>query len=181
MKLTGTRKIAGALAFSAVMALTGVTGFAQQQTTQGQEGGKARGERRWGGKGFGDRRGGLMGGRFAEQLNLTDAQKEQIKQIATRYRESAKAQRGERRGQRARGFDAFGGGTFNEAEVRAAAQARANAQVERQVAHARMMSEIYNVLTAEQKAQLATLRQQREQKMQERRARRSSGQTTQQQ
>ncbi|HEX8745936.1 MAG TPA: Spy/CpxP family protein refolding chaperone [Pyrinomonadaceae bacterium] len=180
MQLTGSRKIVGALAFSVVMALTGVTGFAQQQTAQGQDGGKARGERRRDGRGFGGRRGGLFGGRLAEQLNLTDAQKEQIKQIATRYRESAKAQREQRRGQRA-DFKGFGNGTFDEAQVRAAAQARANARVEREVAHARMMSEIYNVLTAEQKAQLATLRQQREQKMQERRARRNnSGQTTQQ-
>lgn len=180
MQLTRTRKIVGALAFSAVMALTGVTGFAQQQTTtQDQEGSKARGMKRWGGKGFGGRRGGLFGGRLAEQLNLTDAQKEQIKQITTRYRESAKAQREQRRDQRT---DGFNGGTFDEAQVRAAAQARANARVEREVARARMMSEIYNVLTAEQKAQLATLRQQREQRMQERRARRNanSGQTTQQ-
>lgn len=181
MQLTGTRKIVGALAFSAVMALTAVTGFAQQQTTQGETDGKARAERKWRGKGFGGKRGGLLGGRFAEKLNLTDAQKEQIKQITTRYRESAKAQREQLRGQRG-GFDAFGGGTFDEAQVRAAAQARANARVEREVTRARMMAEIYNVLTAEQKAQLAALRQQREQKMQERRARRgaNSGQTTQQ-
>jgi Spy/CpxP family protein refolding chaperone len=182
MQLTGSRKIVGALAFSAVMALTGVTGFAQQQTTQGQDGGKARGERRRDGRGFGGKRGGgLFGGRLAEQLNLTDAQKEQIKQITTRYREGAKAQREQRRGQRTDGRG-FGNGTFDEAQVRAAAQARAAAQVEREVAHARMMSEIYNVLTAEQKAQLATLRQQREQKMQERRTRRNAtpGQTTQQ-
>lgn len=179
MQLTGSRKIAGALAFSAVLALTGITGFAQQQTTQGQDGGKGRTERKWRGKGFGGKRGGFFGGRFAEMLNLTDAQKEQIKQITTRYRESAKAQRDERRGQRSGGFDALNGGTFDEAQVRAAAQARANARVEREVARARMMSEIYNVLTPEQKAHLAAARQQREQKMQEWRARRkaNSGQT----
>jgi Spy/CpxP family protein refolding chaperone len=183
MQLTRTRKIVGALAFSLVLALTGIVGFAQQQTTQEQDGNKARTGRSWrGGKGFGGKRGGFFGGRFAEKLNLTDAQKEQIKQITTRYRESAKAQRAQRRGQRAGGFDAFGGGTFDEAQVRAAAQARANARVEMEVTRARMMSEIYNVLTAEQKAQLATMRQQREQKMQERRARRNanSGQTQQQ-
>ena len=38
--------------------------------------------------------------------------------------------------------------------------------------HARMMSEMFNVLTAEQKAQLAAQQQQRQQKRQERRARR---------
>jgi Spy/CpxP family protein refolding chaperone len=51
-----------------------------------------------------------------------------------------------------------------------------------EVARARMMSEIYNVLTAEQKAQLAAERQQREQKRQEWKTRRNanSGQTQQQ-
>jgi protein CpxP len=67
-------------------------------------------------------------------------------------------------------------GTFNEAAVRAAAQARANGHVEMEVARARMMSEIYNVLTPEQKTQLSTERQQREQRRQEWRAR-SGGQT----
>ena len=172
----------GALVILAAVALTGIVGFAQQQTNQGQDGGR-RTERQWrGGKGFDGRRGDFFPGRLAEQLNLTDAQKEQIKQIAARYRESTKALRQQQRGERKAGFDVFNGGTFDEAQVRAAAQARANARVEMEVAHARMMSEIYNVLTAEQKAQLATLRQQREQKMQEWRTRRgaNSGQTQQQ-
>jgi Spy/CpxP family protein refolding chaperone len=58
--------------------------------------------------------------------------------------------------------------------VRSAAQARANAQVELEVSRARMMSEMYAVLTPEQKTQLATERQQWEQKRQERRARRGA-------
>jgi protein CpxP len=184
MQLTGSRKIFGGLALAGALALTGIVGFAQQQGTQGQDGGRGRAERsRRGGKGDGDRRGGFFGGRFAEKLNLTDAQQEQMKQIAARYRESTKALRQQERGQRGGGgFDAFKGGAFDEAQVRAAAQARANARVEMEVSHARMMSEMYNVLTAEQKAQLATLRQEREQKMQEWRARRNanSGQTQQQ-
>ena len=117
-------------------------------------------------------------GRF-EKLNLTDAQKAQIEQITTRFRESAKARRQQNRGnRRGEGFEAFNGGTFNEAAVRAAAQARANAQVEAQVQRARMMSEIYNVLTAEQKAQLAAERQMWEQKRQERRSRRQANPST---
>jgi Spy/CpxP family protein refolding chaperone len=173
----------GGLALAGTMALSGIVGFAQQGTTQGtQDGGKNRGS--WGrGEGGGHRKGGMRGGgfgRFAENLNLTDAQKAQMDQITARYRETAKAGRQgrqERRGGRG-GFDAFNGGTFNEAEVRAAAQARANAQVEREVAHARMMSELYNVLTAEQKAQLTATRQQREQQRQERRTRRNADRTT---
>ena len=55
-------------------------------------------------------------------------------------------------------------GAFDEAAARAAAQARANVHVELDVAHARMMSQIYALLTAEQKAKLAELRQQFEQR-----------------
>jgi Spy/CpxP family protein refolding chaperone len=179
MQLTRSRKIIGGLALAGTMALSGIVGFAQQTTTQ--EGGKDRGS--WGrGERGGHKRGGMRGGfarHFAEKLNLTDAQRAQIDQITARYRETAKAGRGQRqnRGDRQRGFDAFNGGTFNEAEVRAAAQARANARVEREVAHARMMSEIYAVLTAEQKAQLVAERQQHEQRRQERRTRRNAGAT----
>ncbi|MBA3242264.1 MAG: Spy/CpxP family protein refolding chaperone [Acidobacteria bacterium] len=170
MHLTGTKKIMGGLALAGTMLLTGVVGFAQQETPQGGKehgGGHNRGERRGGMRG--DRDG--FGGPFSK-LNLTDAQKEQMKQIAARFHENAKARRGQERGERRRGdFGAFNG-TFDEAAVRAAAQARANAHVEMEVAHARMMSEMFNVLTAEQKAQFAAERQQREQKRQEHRGRR---------
>jgi len=164
--------VGGVLA--AVVALAGAVGLAQQTPQQGPEG-QGNQERGWhrGGKGRGHRGG--FGGRMFESLNLTDAQKEQIRQIAERYHEAFKAQRQEGRGERRGGFDAFSGGTFDEAAVRAAAQARANAQVEREVARARMMHEMYNVLTPEQKAQLAAERQQRQQRRQERRARRQAG------
>lgn len=169
MKLTGTKKIMGGLALAGTLMLTGVVGFAQQGSTpQGQDGTEHGGHR---GEGRG-RRGGMRGdfhGPFG-RLNLTDAQKEQMKQIATRYHEAAKARRGgEGRGEGRRGGFDPSTGVFDEAAVRAAAQARAQQHVEQEVAHARMMHEMYNVLTAEQKAQLASARQQREQKRQERR------------
>ena len=175
MRLVSSRKIIGAITLAGTMLLVGVIGFAQQAATQGQ-GGQERSWHGKGGKGRGGMRGGGgMGGRFFEKLNLTDAQREQMKQIAARYHESFKAQRQQGPGRRGDGgFDAFNGGTFNEVAVRAAAQARANARVEMEVARARMMSEMYNVLTAEQKAQLAAARQEREQKRQERRANRQA-------
>jgi protein CpxP len=176
----------GGLALAGALTLTAIAGFAQQTTTQGQ-GGQERGGREWQrGEGHGEGKGrhggegrhgggGGFAGHFAEKLNLTDAQKQQMEQIAARYRESAKARRGQGRGEERRGgFDAFNGGAFDEAAVRAAAQARANAQVEREVMRARMLHEMYNVLTAEQKAQLAAERQQWEQKRQEWRTRRQS-------
>ncbi|MET0646707.1 MAG: Spy/CpxP family protein refolding chaperone [Pyrinomonadaceae bacterium] len=169
MRLKGIGKIVGGLALAAGFALTGVVGVSAQE--QGQQGeGQGRAERQWG-RGEGRRGGGRRGGgfgRFGAELNLTDAQQEQLRQIEERYRATFRAER-ENRGQDSRGFDPFAGGAFDESAVRAAAQARANAQVEREVAHARMMHEMYNVLTSEQKAQLQATRQQREQRRQSRR------------
>ena len=165
MRIRGTRKFAGGLLLAAAFALTGTAALAQQ--TGAAQGDAPRAEGQWG------HRGGRMGrrefgGPFG-QLNLTDAQKEQMRQIAERYRQTFEAQRGQRGERRGGGFDPLAGGAFDEAAVRAAAQARANAEVEREVARARMMYEMYNVLTAEQKAQLQTLRQQRRQEFQQRR------------
>ncbi len=180
MRLKGSRKFVGGLALAAGFALSGVVGVAAQQE-QGQDGGgQNRAERPWGqreGRGGGRRGGFGPFGRFGAELNLSDAQVEQMRQIEERYHATFKSQR-QARGQREEraGFDPLVGGTFDESAVRAAAQARANAQVEREVAQARMMYEMYNVLTSEQKAQLASARQQREQLRQERRSRRGARQ-----
>ncbi len=178
MYLTRSKKFIGGLALAGTMALTGITGFAQEQTptpNQGETKRLGRGHRA--GKGVhGMRRGGMFG-RFGAQLNLTDAQKQQMEQISARYKESFKAMRGQGREGRGDGFDALTDGTFNEAAVRAAAQARANAQVEKTVLRARMMSEMYAVLTPEQKAQITAARQQREQRRQQRRAQRNAAQS----
>lgn len=176
MRIRGTKKIAGGLALAAAFALGGADALAQQPGA-GQQGGEAPGAgrhpgHRGGRVGRHGRGGGIFAGRFAERLNLTDAQREQMRQIAGRYRATFEARR-ERAGAEGRGgFDPLAGGAFDEAAVRAAAQARANAQVEREVAHARMMHEMYNVLTAEQKAQLAAEREQRGQRRREFRQRR---------
>ena len=176
MKLTGTKKIMGGITIAGALAVTGIIGFAQQKTTE-EQGSPERVERQEGRGHRGGRRGmdgGFMGGRFAEKLNLTDTQKEQMKQIATRFHESTKALREESRGGREDKLGMFNGGTFDEAAVRAAAQARANKHVEMEVARARMMSEMFAILTPEQKAQLAAERQQMEQKRQEWRTRRGT-------
>ena len=178
--MTNTKKILGALALAAGIATTGIVGFAQQQQqgATGEQNGQ-RHEGRWnrdGEKGEHGMRGGMGFGHFGRNLNLSDAQKAQMQQIAERYRAGNKAMREQMGAKREGGFDAFKDGTFNEAQVRAAAQARANARVEMEVAHARMMSEMYAVLTPEQKTQLATERQQMQQKRQERRAQREAAQ-----
>ena len=93
------------------------------------------------------------GGPFAD-LNLTEDQKAQIQKINESYREGEQALHEQMRALHESQGDPMSG-QFNEAAVRSAAEARAKIQIELEVSQARKMSEIRNVLTAEQKAQLA--------------------------
>jgi periplasmic protein CpxP/Spy len=158
MKTARTKLIGGALLVAAALLLTAV-GFAQN----GPRGGFG-GPPPPGGPGSpgGPHRGGPGGpgglGPIARELNLTDAQKAQIKQIEDSFRESTKSLHDQLR--------AAGGGplegltdNFDEAAARVAAQSRAGLQVELEVAHAKMMSQIYALLTADQKAKVAELKQ----------------------
>jgi protein CpxP len=149
----------------AALALAAVAGMALAAAAfPGQEGHHGPG-------GHGGPRGphGPHGGNLVEHLSraldLTDAQKAQVKQIEDSLRESTKSLH-EQLAKSADGggpLDGFREG-FDEAAVRSAAQARAAAHVELEVAHARAMSQIYALLTAEQKAKLAELRQQMQQR-----------------
>ena len=98
-------------------------------------------------------------GPLGRDLNLTDDQKAQVKKITDSFRESDKALHDQLRTLHQSEPDPMSG-TFDEAAVRAAAEARAKIQIELEVSHAKTMSQIAGVLTAEQKAQLAAKRQQ---------------------
>lgn len=148
MQATNGKKIIGGFALAIALVGVSIAGAAQQQDGDGTPGKRG---------GHGMHGGGL--GRFPSELNLTDAQREQIKQITARYQQSNATLRERLRA--ARGTDADAPDTFNESQVRQAAEARAAAQVELEVAHARMRSEMFAVLTPEQRTQYATLRQQR--------------------
>ena len=93
-------------------------------------------------------------GPFGRDLNLTDDQKAQIQKITDSFRENDQALHEQMRTLHQNQADPMSG-TFDEAAVRAAAEARAKIQIELEVSHAKMMSQIATVLTAEQKAQLA--------------------------
>lgn len=155
------KKLSAGVAITAVLLLMlAAVGLAQH--------GGGPGGRGPGGRGFhgGPPRDGL--GPIARDLNLTDAQKAEIKKIQTAFEESTKSLRDQLEAQRPDGPPAFlKDGAFDEAAVRAAAQGRANLHVEMEVAHARMMSQIFNLLTTEQKAQLEAKRQEFEQRRQE--------------
>src|SRR3982751_5240699 len=150
-KKSGIIAIAGALLLAMV-----VVAFSQEGRPPGPPpGGGFRG-------GPGGPRDGL--GPLARDLNLTDDQKAQIKQITAGFEESTKALRDQLKTLHKSEPDPLSGGAFDEAAVRAAAQTRAGVQIELEVAHAKMMSQIFAVLTTEQKAQLAAKRKQFEQR-----------------
>jgi len=98
-------------------------------------------------------------GPLGRDLNLTDDQKAQIQKITDSFRESDKALHDQLRTLHEKEADPLSG-AFNEANVRSAAEARAKIQVELEVSHAKMLSQIAGLLTTEQKAQLAAKRQQ---------------------
>jgi periplasmic protein CpxP/Spy len=155
MKLSLTKKSGIIAVVGALLLALAVVAFSQE----GRAPGPGRGFH--GGPG-GAPRDGL--GPIARDLNLTDDQKAQIKKIRGSFEESTKALREQLRTLHEGQGDPLKDGTFDETAVRAAAQARANVQVELEVQHARMMSQIFAVLTTEQKAQLAAKRQQFEQR-----------------
>ena len=101
-------------------------------------------------RGPGPRGGGLP---FLRNLNLTDDQKAEIKKIMDSEAASTKDLHDKLRTLHESEPGPFST-TFDEASVRAAAEARATIEVELQVSHARTMSQIANVLTAEQRAQI---------------------------
>ncbi len=152
------KKMSAAIGITAALLLMlAVVGLAQH--------GGGPGGRGPGGRGFhgGPPHDGL--GPIARDLNLTDAQQAEVKKITAAFEESTKSLRDQLEAQRPDGLPNFA--TFDEAAVRAAAQARANLHVEMEVARARMMSQIFNVLTTEQKAQLEAKRQEHEQRRKE--------------
>jgi len=88
-------------------------------------------------------------------LNLTDDQKSQIKKIMDSEAASTKELREKMRTLHESEPEPFST-PFDEAAVRASAEERAKIDVELHVAHARTMSQIASILTADQKAQLAS-------------------------
>jgi Spy/CpxP family protein refolding chaperone len=105
----------------------------------------------------GPRQGFGPSGPFGRELNLTDDQRAQIQKIQQSFQQGDQALHEQMRGL-VEGQSNQMSGEFNEAAVRTAAEARAKIQVEMEVSHARMMSQMFGVLTAEQRAQLASHR-----------------------
>lgn len=108
--------------------------------------------------------GGPMFGMFFHQLNLTDAQKAQVKQIMSQEKPTLKPLMQ----QMAQGENQMRtlelSGTFDEGQARTLATQQSQNMTELMVQRARVESELIQVLTPEQKTKLSQLVQQRAQR-----------------
>ena len=113
------------------------------------------------GPGFG-RSGGPQAGLALRALDLTEAQREQVRQLTQQHREQTRAlvERAEvaREAQR----QAIAAPSFSEQQVRAATQAVAEVQTDLAVQQARLRSDIYALLTSEQQQRLQQMQAERE-------------------
>jgi Spy/CpxP family protein refolding chaperone len=109
------------------------------------------------------------GGLELNQLNLSDTQREQVREIRGRYREQTQqvAQRLNAAAEKQR--QAIETLPVNETLITSATQDMTAAQVEMAIQEARLNSEIWSVLTPEQQAQATKLRAERKAQMEQRR------------
>lgn len=94
-----------------------------------------------------------MMGFFADKLDLTDAQKDQMKTIMQKERPTVKPLYQQSR-QIQRELRQFEQGTYDEAKVRTLASQQAQVQTELTVQRTRLHSELFQVLTPEQQAKV---------------------------
>ncbi|HZS06541.1 MAG TPA: Spy/CpxP family protein refolding chaperone [Blastocatellia bacterium] len=125
-------------------------------TNQGQtkEPGAARRER----GGHHGRHGDWMPGGFARGLNLTDAQKAQMKQLSQSFRERTQPLRNELRAKHEALREASQGSTFNEALATQKLTEMAAVEAKLMGERFRMRQEMLALLTPEQKTQLEQFR-----------------------
>jgi periplasmic protein CpxP/Spy len=157
MKKLGTVQTLGVAGLLAV-ALATPFALAQSTTPQpNQDGGQQHGRM---GRQHGKRGGGgLLRGRLAQRLNLTEAQQTQLKQLVENHRANTQALRAELKAKRQELRHAQQGGTFNEAlatqKLTESAATRARLMAEQ----FKLRQEMLAVLTPEQKAQFEQLQQ----------------------
>jgi len=155
-----------AIVFAAALALAVAVpiGIAQTKDAGGQKHQKAqRGER-------GRRGEGRMAGAFFRNLDLTDAQKAQMKSIRDSHGQSVRPLMEQIRAKRTEIRQASESGTFNEALVTQRLTEIAPLEAKLMGERSRLHQEMLSVLTAEQKAKLEQSREQRRTRWTERRA-----------
>jgi Spy/CpxP family protein refolding chaperone len=175
-----TLKAAAVLVGVAVLSATIGIGVSAKMGPRGQDPGQGMGpggQGMMGGRGMG--RGGPGGpggplgllGPAARDLNITDAQREQIRAIAQSHQEEMKAV-GERMATVRKALDdAITGDTFDENAIRAAANEVAAVEGDAAVLRAKVHQAAWKVLTPEQQQKAKELKGQMEQRMKDGRGR----------
>jgi len=100
-----------------------------------------------------------------KQLDLTSAQQDQVKAIWTKEKPTLQPLMQQLRQNHSAMSALEASGPFDEAKTRALATQNAQTMIELQVEHARIKSEIMQILTADQKAKLAQMEANREARM----------------
>jgi Spy/CpxP family protein refolding chaperone len=103
------------------------------------------------------------------ELNLTDAQREQVKEIRDRYREQTQTLTRRLGDLTAKQRQAIETLPVNETLITSATQDMVQAQVEVAIQEARINADIWSVLTPEQQATATKLRAERKAQMEQRR------------
>ena len=113
---------------------------------------------------------GFMGGMELplRQLNLTDEQKAQVKQIFQAERPAMKPLMQQEHAAHTQMIQLITSGTFEQAKVAAIAAQESQTHMQIEIAHAKMASQIYQLLSSDQKAKVADIIAQHQQRMQER-------------
>ena len=150
------KKLAAAFLAIALVAIGTIFVFAQK--TDGDKGHK---------RGFGHHRGGF--GRLAKQLNLSDAQKVQIKQIREAGKAKVQPLRENMKSIHQQMNAATADGKFDEAQVQSLATQQADIMAQLTVEKERTKSQIYAILTPEQQTQAKALKEQMKERFKNRR------------
>ncbi len=162
------------VAVGAIFAFGQTTETPTEGKTFGKKGGNwKQGDRGRRGKRGGGHKGMGMGFRGIE---LTEAQKEQMKAIGQASREGSKSLRDQMKANRRQLQQATENGAFNEAQVQAIAQQQGVLRAQMIVEREKVKSQMFAILTTEQKAKVAEMKEQRNQKMQERMQKRAERQ-----
>ena len=157
------RRFRSTVALTAGAALV-VAGLGTAALAQGPGGGR-------GGRGFGP--GGLRGSGFPlAQLELTDAQRQQVRDVRQRHRADMSAVGKRLHEAHAAQRNAVETVPVNEALIRSTSQALSTAQTDMALLQARIHTDVWNLLTPEQQAKARELKAQREARMKERGERR---------
>jgi len=119
----------------------------------------------FGGRGFGPGGPGLA----LNELNLTDAQREQVREIRGRYREQIQTLSRRLGDLTAKQRQAIETVPVNETLITSATQDMTQAEVEVAIQEARINADIWSVLTPEQQAKATKLRAERKAQMEQRR------------